>query len=94
MNKVGRTVLFLALFAVGALYGASSVDAASNCTYYSDASRTTVVGQYGYDCCNNKIAWGTKTFVLGMRRLLHLLSAVAEVGSTGRGPCPAAELRG
>ncbi|MFY0539421.1 DUF6289 family protein [Nannocystis pusilla] len=61
MNKVGRTVLFLALFAVGALYGVSSVDAASNCTYYSDASRTTVVGQYGYDCCNNKIAWGTKT---------------------------------
>lgn len=61
MNKVGRTVLFLALFAVGALYGASSVDAASNCTYYSDAGHTTVVGQYGYDCCNNKIAWGTKT---------------------------------
>lgn len=35
--------------------------AASNCTYYSDASRTTVVGQYGYDCCNNKVAWGRKT---------------------------------
>lgn len=33
----------------------------SNCTYYSDASKTTVVGQYGYDCCNNLIAWGTKT---------------------------------
>lgn len=61
MNKIGRTVLFLALFAVGALYGASSVDAASNCTYYSDASHTTVVGQYGYDCCNNKVAWGSKT---------------------------------
>lgn len=61
MSKIGRTVLFLALFAVGALYGASSVDAASNCTYYSDASHTTVVGQYGYDCCHNKIAWGSKT---------------------------------
>lgn len=38
-----------------------SVEAAGNCTYYSDASHTTVVGQYGYDCCNNRIAWGAKT---------------------------------
>ena len=33
----------------------------SNCTYYSSGSYTTVVGQFGYDCCNNKVAWGTKT---------------------------------
>ncbi|WP_437492566.1 DUF6289 family protein [Sorangium sp. So ce1014] len=33
----------------------------ANCTYYSDESHTTVVGQYGRDCCNNPIAWGTKT---------------------------------
>jgi hypothetical protein len=35
--------------------------AASNCTYYSNASYTTVVGQFGYDCCNNYVAWGKKT---------------------------------
>ena len=32
-----------------------------NCTYYSNASYNTVVGQYGYDCCNNYVAWGVKT---------------------------------
>jgi len=32
-----------------------------NCTYYSNSSYTTVVGQYGYNCCNNPVAWGTKT---------------------------------
>ena len=32
-----------------------------NCTYYSNSSYTTVVGQNGYDCCNNRVAWGTKT---------------------------------
>ncbi len=34
---------------------------AGNCTYYSNASFTTVVGRFGYDCCNNPIAWGRKT---------------------------------
>jgi hypothetical protein len=39
-----------------------SVSAPSgNCTYYNNAAHTTVVGQYGYDCCNNRVAWGTKT---------------------------------
>ncbi|PCC69194.1 hypothetical protein SAMN02745121_05839 [Nannocystis exedens] len=61
MNKATLTALFLACFGLGALLSSPSVEAASNCTYYSDAGRTTVVGQYGYDCCNNKIAWGTKT---------------------------------
>ena len=46
-----------------AVFAASSATAASgsNCTYYSDASKTTVVGQFGKDCCNNNVAWGTKT---------------------------------
>jgi len=35
--------------------------AGSNCTYYSDASKTTVVGQFGKDCCNNPVAWGRKS---------------------------------
>lgn len=62
MKKARFTVLFLTSFAVGALASVSTtVEAASNCTYYSDASHTTVVGQYGYDCCNNKVSWGTKT---------------------------------
>lgn len=34
---------------------------AGNCTYYSDATHTQVVGEYGRDCCNNDIHWGTKT---------------------------------
>ena len=34
---------------------------AGNCTYYSNASHTTVVGQFGKDCCNNTVAWGVKT---------------------------------
>ena len=37
------------------------IEAASNCTYYSNAAHTTVVGQFGYDCCNNPVAWGRKT---------------------------------
>lgn len=27
--------------------------AASNCTYCNNASHSQVVGQFGYDCCNN-----------------------------------------
>ena len=37
------------------------VQAASNCTYYSDATKTVVVGRFGYDCCNNPVSWGRKT---------------------------------
>ena len=35
--------------------------AASNCTYYNNASHSMIVGQFGYDCCNNRVAWGRKT---------------------------------
>ena len=33
----------------------------NNCTYYNNAAHTTVVGQFGYDCCNNLVRWGRKT---------------------------------
>lgn len=32
-----------------------------NCTYYNNAAHSKVVGQFGYDCCNNYVAWGVKT---------------------------------
>ena len=34
---------------------------AGNCTYYNNANHSKVVGQFGYDCCNNYVAWGTRT---------------------------------
>ncbi len=59
---------FAALTAGATMLGTTALLAPSseaapgaNCTYYSDDSLTTVVGQYGRDCCNNQIAWGTKT---------------------------------
>ena len=61
MKRAVFTLLLLTLLALGAMVSVPSLDAASNCTYYSDATYTTVVGQYGYDCCNNKVAWGRKT---------------------------------
>lgn len=39
----------------------ASYFAASNCTYYNNALHTTVVGRFGYDCCNNPVAWGKKS---------------------------------
>lgn len=55
-------ILGATVFAMVALLVPSSQAAPSgNCTYYNNASHTTVVGQYGYDCCNNYIHWGVKT---------------------------------
>lgn len=34
---------------------------AGNCTYYNNANHSKVVGQFGYDCCNNRVAWGVRT---------------------------------
>jgi hypothetical protein len=34
---------------------------AGSCTYYNNANHTAVVGQFGYDCCNNYISWGRRT---------------------------------
>lgn len=72
MFKSKRSVLLLVamVFLVGLLFGVniqSPTDAfaVTNATYYSNGSYQTVVGQFGYDCCNNPVAWGIKTkFVL------------------------------
>ncbi|KYF52889.1 hypothetical protein BE08_26785 [Sorangium cellulosum] len=72
MRRLGTAtrlrLFFAALTAGAAMVGTTALLAPSseaapgaNCTYYSDASLTTVVGQYGRDCCNNQIAWGSKT---------------------------------
>ncbi len=59
---IATVLLIAAGFAIAAMLSPSTEAAPSgNCTYYSDASHQTVVGQYGYDCCNNRIAWGIKT---------------------------------
>jgi hypothetical protein len=55
-------LLSVMAFALLVLATPASVAALSgNCTYYNNAAHTMVVGQYGYDCCNNHVAWGTKT---------------------------------
>ena len=66
MNKTLRKAVLTALLVGAATVAATTAPkieaaAGSNCTYYSDASHTTVVGQYGKDCCNNTVAWGSKT---------------------------------
>jgi uncharacterized protein DUF6289 len=64
---VRRTLLMallIPILAVALWVSAPPSAAASNganCTYYSDANHTTVVGQYGTDCCNNHIDWGIRT---------------------------------
>ena len=55
-------ILSVMAFALIVVATPSSVAApAGNCTYFNNAAHTTVVGQYGYDCCNNRVAWGKKT---------------------------------
>ena len=49
-------ILLLTLLAVGMMASVPTLDAATNCTYYSDATYTTVVGQYGSDCCSSPAA--------------------------------------
>ena len=39
----------------------SEAAAADNCSYYSDATYTDIIGQHGVDCCNNSIHWGNKS---------------------------------
>jgi hypothetical protein len=48
-------------FALTVTAPVSSASTGSNCTYYSDASHTTVVGEFGKDCCNNTVARGVKS---------------------------------
>lgn len=63
MRKTLRKLAFATLVAGAAALAANTapVEAspAGNCTFYSDASHTTVVGQHGKDCCNNVVNWGT-----------------------------------
>jgi hypothetical protein len=62
--RVAFATLLVGSMALGgaALYAPESEAAAGkNCEYYSDASHGTLVGRFGRDCCNNTIAWGTKT---------------------------------
>lgn len=55
-------VLGVMAFAIGVLFTPKAEAApGANCTYYANASYTTVVGQFGKDCCNNTVAWGKKT---------------------------------
>jgi hypothetical protein len=65
-SKRSRILLIATVFLVGLLFGATSYSptdafAVTNATYYSNGSYNTVVGQFGVDCCNNPVAWGTKT---------------------------------
>ncbi len=48
-------------FALTVTTPVTSAAAGSNCTYYNNAAHSTVVGQFGKDCCNNTVAWGVKT---------------------------------
>ena len=57
---VALVLVFLAAV-LTALPPTGQVGAASNCTYYSNAGHTTVVGRFGYDCCNNPVSWGKKS---------------------------------
>ena len=65
-SKHSRILLMATLFAVAMLFAVAAHSptdafAVSNATYYSNASHTTVVGQFGHDCCNTAVAWGIKT---------------------------------
>ena len=64
MRKALFSVVLLSVLAIGVVtFLTPAIQAApgSNCTYYSNGSYTTVVGQFGKDCCNNVVAWGQKT---------------------------------
>lgn len=61
-----RRALFAAFLLAIATFGVVAVPEseaapAGNCTFYSSPSKTTVVGQNGYDCCNNRVSWGRTT---------------------------------
>ena len=65
-DKTLRKALLAAFVLAVALFAATTVPVseaapAGNCIYYNNASHDTVVGKFGKDCCNNVIAWGTRT---------------------------------
>lgn len=72
MNRTGLVIRWqwvLATLLVGVLMlvtgalmaPASEAASASNCSYYNNAQHSTLVGRFGRDCCNNTVAWGTKS---------------------------------
>ncbi len=66
MNKTLRKLVLASLVAGAATFAAATPPAteaspAGNCTFYNNASHTTVVGQNGKDCCNNPVHWGTSS---------------------------------
>ena len=64
VRKILVASLLLIVFATVFIVSMPTQDvvaASSSCTYYSNASHTTIVGQFGYDCCNNAVHWGVKT---------------------------------
>jgi hypothetical protein len=63
LRRVILAALLVPVLALAMMASVPTSEAApgANCIYYSDASKTTVVGKFGKDCCNNTIAWGVKT---------------------------------
>jgi hypothetical protein len=64
MHKTLRKLVLASLVAGAATFAAATppvteASPAGNCTFYSNASHTTVVGQRGKDCCNNPVSTGT-----------------------------------
>ena len=63
MKKNLRKLALAGLVAGAAMVAATTAPSteaspAGNCTFYNNASHTTVVGQRGKDCCNNVVSWG------------------------------------
>jgi hypothetical protein len=64
MTTTIRKAVLAALLAGAATVAAtippvSEAAPAGNCTFYSNASHSTVVGRHGKDCCNNPVNEGT-----------------------------------
>ena len=65
-EKTLRKALLAAFVLAVALFAATTAPVSEaapggNCIYYNNANHDTVVGKFGKDCCNNVIAWGTRT---------------------------------
>jgi len=62
LRRILQVVALLAIVAVAVVMLAtptSDAAPAGNCTYYNNPNHSKVVGQRGYDCCNNYVSWGT-----------------------------------
>lgn len=54
-------VLLVSIFPLASPVGAADSCAHYITTYYTNAAKTTAVGQRGYDCDCNYISWGVTT---------------------------------